>query len=293
MEDTKNQEKTSKKASKKPKGTQFAFLLYPENLPQNWEDELEALGLRCAISPLHDRDVNKDGTPKKPHYHGIIVAKNPITTQAMRNKLTNVLGKSVASQVQFIKKSILDAYAYFTHSTKQAKADKKFQYDEKEIKLLNGFDVQRYETPLDEYDKWALVNEIIDAIIECEIKNVVELDALIKASYEQNPKNTSIQDARKAIAWKYGFIKLYLDGAFQEGNKAKFEQRQANMQTQAQQTATTSAIVNSTAVDVLVDAFKAIRDGKTPRFPKWVEDVVDQQDKGITDIDIDLDNIVY
>lgn len=289
MEDTKNQVKTSKKASQRPKGTQFAFLLYPENLPQNWEDELEALGLRCAISPLHNRDVNKDGTPKKPHYHGIIVARNPITTQAMRNKLTNVLGKSVASQVQFIKKSILDAYAYFTHSTKQAKADKKFQYDEKEIKLLNGFNVQRYETPLDEYDKWALVDEIIDAIVECEIKNVVELDALIKASYEQNPKNTSIQDARKAIAWKYGFIKLYLDGVFQEVNKAKFAQRQAD----AQQQATTNAIVNSTAVDVVADVFRAIRDGKTPQFPKWVSDIVDQQDKGATGLNIDLDDIVY
>ena len=293
MTDTKNQVKTDKKPSQKPKGTQFAFLLYPENLPQNWEDELEALGLRCAISPLHDRDVNKDGTPKKAHYHGIIVAKNPITTQAMRNKLTNVLGKSVASQVQFIKKSILDAYAYFTHSTKQAKADKKFQYDEAEIKLLNGFDVQRYETPLDEYDKWALVNEIIDAVIECEIKNIVDLDELIKVSYEQNPKNTSIQDARKAIAWKYGFIKMYIDGVFQKANKVKYEQKQANMQAQAQQTATTNAIVNSTAVDVLADVFRDIRDGKTPQFPKWVDDYVDQQDKGSTDLNIDLDGIVY
>lgn len=34
----------------------FAFLLYPESLPDNWKAELEAIGVPMAISPLHDKD---------------------------------------------------------------------------------------------------------------------------------------------------------------------------------------------------------------------------------------------
>lgn len=281
MNNAENQVKTGKKATQKPKGTQFAFLLYPENLPQNWEDELEALGLRCAISPLHDRDINKDGTPKKAHYHGIIVARNPITTQAMRNKLTNVLGKSVASQVQFIKKSIPDAYAYFTHSTKQAKADKKFQYDEKEIKLMNGFNVQRYETGLDEYDKKVLVNEICDTIMYCEVTNMAQLDKLYLASYEHDNSSTTVEDMREAVSGRIGLIRLYFDGVYQEDKKE-----------QAMQQANANAMANSMAANVVADVFRAIRDGKKPQFPSWVADLVDQQDRDTTVPTVDPDDDV-
>ncbi len=43
MNNAENQVKTGKKAAK-PKGTQFAFLLYPENLPQKTEDESRGFG---------------------------------------------------------------------------------------------------------------------------------------------------------------------------------------------------------------------------------------------------------
>lgn len=262
MEDTKNQEKTGKKATQKPKGTQFAFLIYPESLPQNWEDELEATGLRCAISPLHDKDINKDGTLKKAHYHGIIVAKNPVTTQAMRNKLAKVLGKSVASQVQFIKKSIPDAYAYFTHSTKQARADKKFQYDEKEIKLMNGFDVHRYDMPLDEYDKDNIIDEVCD-IIEFEgLTHISQVNSYVRGSN----LGFTVKDMRKSIRGCMALINSHLDAAFRE--KAKSEREQERID--AQLLAEAQAQAESDIANVLCDVYMAIIQGDKPEFPDWV-----------------------
>ena len=65
----------------------WAFLVYPDSVNENWVDELDEMHLRCAISPLHDKDtytadvVDKDsgevkhkkGELKKPHHHVIVV----------------------------------------------------------------------------------------------------------------------------------------------------------------------------------------------------------------------------
>ena len=38
------------------KARYFTFLLYPESIPENWEMQLELIGIPMAISPLHDKD---------------------------------------------------------------------------------------------------------------------------------------------------------------------------------------------------------------------------------------------
>lgn len=46
---------------------------YPESLPTDWRETLSSAGVPAILSPLHDKDINPDGTPKKPHYHLIIM----------------------------------------------------------------------------------------------------------------------------------------------------------------------------------------------------------------------------
>ena len=67
-----NQEKSVKKRN-------WAFVLYPESAPKDWREQLARSGVACAISPLHDRDINPTGEPKKPHYHVILVYGSPTT----------------------------------------------------------------------------------------------------------------------------------------------------------------------------------------------------------------------
>lgn len=47
----------------------WASVVYPESAAENW---MQLLGEKCIpvmISPLHEKDVNPTGEPKKPHYH--------------------------------------------------------------------------------------------------------------------------------------------------------------------------------------------------------------------------------
>lgn len=47
----------------------YATEVYPESAPENWLDIISELKIPLFVSPLHDQDKKKDGSPKKPHYH--------------------------------------------------------------------------------------------------------------------------------------------------------------------------------------------------------------------------------
>ena len=105
----------------KEKSRFFTFLMYPDadGFPEDWEDRLERIGVPIAISPLHNMDKAKGGGFKKAHYHGIYVAKNPVTSESVRNKLKAVLSsqefecKAIA-MVQVIHESVESVYLYLT-----------------------------------------------------------------------------------------------------------------------------------------------------------------------------------
>lgn len=51
----------------------FATVLYPESAPNDWKVLLQEQRIPALISPLHDKDINLDGTLKKEHYHVMIL----------------------------------------------------------------------------------------------------------------------------------------------------------------------------------------------------------------------------
>ena len=51
----------------------WATVVYPESAPDDWQSIISDLMIPCYISPLHDRDLNSDGTPKKAHHHVLFV----------------------------------------------------------------------------------------------------------------------------------------------------------------------------------------------------------------------------
>lgn len=60
----------------KDKARYFTFLLYPESVPDDWQEKLAEIGQPLAISPLHDKDLNADGTLKKPHWHIMVLLQS-------------------------------------------------------------------------------------------------------------------------------------------------------------------------------------------------------------------------
>lgn len=110
----------------------WAFVLYPESAPENWREELQKTGLQCVISPLHDRDINPDNTPKKAHYHVILAYSGPTSYNVVKT-LTDKLNQPIPQALEQVR----GYYRYLTHKDNPEKA----QYDESEIKAINGFNI--------------------------------------------------------------------------------------------------------------------------------------------------------
>lgn len=110
----------------------WAFVLYPESAPADWKEQLEGTGLQCAISPLHDKDVDPTGEVKKAHYHIILCYSGPTSFNVV-NALCEKLNQPIPQPLEQIK----GYYRYLSHKDNP----EKYQYDEKEIQYLNGFNI--------------------------------------------------------------------------------------------------------------------------------------------------------
>lgn len=206
--------------NQKLKGTQFTFLLYPENLPADWETRLRELDIPMAISPLHNKDIDKKmGGFKKPHYHGIAMYKNPITRDGMTKRLNRALAhdgcKNCVPQVQFLVKGVKSTYLYLTHESESAIEEGKHVYDSSEIKLLNNFDISRYVV-LDVHEKEELLQDLLDIIYNNRLTNVFQLMGYLNELRATGNPVPPERDLLEVIKSNTNMLRLFFDGAYQE-----------------------------------------------------------------------------
>lgn len=216
----------------KAKARNFAFILYPESLPEDWKDLLETLDIPMAVSPLHDSDkrvlkksedilnlsneehaLYKAGKlMMKPHYHVMYAAPNPVTIEGVRNKIKRKLGKDTISHVEIVD-GVESYYKYLTHESNDAIKKKKTKYDKKDLIHLNNFDIDRYVT-LDDAQKKEMFNEIVGAIREHGLANILDLsDHIEKHGAEIGVSSVNVMN--DIIASKTGLLRMYFDGVYQ------------------------------------------------------------------------------
>lgn len=125
-------QKASKQKNNNVKKRNWAFVVYPESAPTDWVEQLQKTGLQCAVSPLHDKDINPTGEPKKAHYHVIATYSGP-TSYNVVQALTTSLNAPRPEALEQIR----GYYRYLTHKDNP----EKYQYDEKDITSVNGFNI--------------------------------------------------------------------------------------------------------------------------------------------------------
>lgn len=113
------------------KSRAWRFLVYPENLKDEWYIILNQNGLKWALSPLHDKDTKLDGSLVKPHRHAIIIWPGP-TTQKHVNEVAQEIGfHTPALSCDYP----TEAYKYFTHDEHTDKV----KYDREDIVTSSNF----------------------------------------------------------------------------------------------------------------------------------------------------------
>lgn len=215
----------------KVKARNFAFIIYPESIPEDWEDSLSKLGAPMAVSPLHDLDeterkfedmsenekaiVRNGGKVfKKPHYHVLYIARNPVTAESVRIKVKRALGNNSISHIEIVD-SVEYYFQYLTHESSDAIKKNKHKYDKKDIRYINDFDIDRYIV-LDENQKRELKNLLLNIIRKNHLVNVIHLLDFIEVhGAEYGVQNMS--DVNDVITANAGGFRLYFDANYQMG----------------------------------------------------------------------------
>lgn len=122
------------------KNRHWTFIVYPESIKEDWIQVLIETGLPFAISPLHDKDLNADGSIKKPHYHVILTYDGPTTYKSVNDNICQIIGSTIPKRVL----SLRGIYRYLTHEDNP----EKYQYNRDLIQEFNNFHIDMTDTEL-------------------------------------------------------------------------------------------------------------------------------------------------
>ena len=122
------------------KNRHWTFVVYPESVVSNWIELLIETGLPFAISPLHDKDLNSNGEPKKPHYHVVVTYDGPTTYKSVNENICKLIGSTIPQRVL----SLRGIYRYLTHEDNP----EKYQYNRDFIQEYNNFHIDMTETEI-------------------------------------------------------------------------------------------------------------------------------------------------
>lgn len=137
----------------------WACVMYPESAPGDWLEKLGETMVEAFVSPLHDKDVNPDGTPKKPHWH-VLMSFGSLKTAAQVAEVMKEFGCTLSPERV---KNTRGYARYLCHMDNPEKA----QYNPSDIKSFGGWDyLSIIGLPS---DKYMLLGEMMDYCDENEI----------------------------------------------------------------------------------------------------------------------------
>lgn len=121
------------------KSKYFCCILYPDSSTYDVDKVIKCLAeehLTFAVSPIHDRDIEDDGSLKKAHYHLLIAYSSATTLNNIRGWVNACgLPESELHSVRVCASGV-GYYRYLTHKDNPEKV----QYDDNDIRVFNDSD---------------------------------------------------------------------------------------------------------------------------------------------------------
>lgn len=129
----------------------WATVVYPESAPEEWKVLLQEQCVPAFVSPVHDRDINADGTRKKEHYH-VMIMFDGVKTREQAGEVFSAIGGVGIEPVKSVR-----AYArYLCHLDNLDKV----KYDIENVISCAGADY--YSMISMATDKYTAIGEMIE-----------------------------------------------------------------------------------------------------------------------------------
>lgn len=143
----------------------WTFVVYPESAPDDWKDRINDLHVKYAVSPLHDRDTNGDGSPKKAHWH-VVLAFDTVKSYSQIKEITDQINAPIPQAVN----SLVGTIRYLAHLDNPEKA----QYNVEDIETGGNFPLAEIlkKSPS---ERKAIVRDIYQYILDHDLTEYHEI----------------------------------------------------------------------------------------------------------------------
>lgn len=188
------------------RGRIWTFVLYPDSMSPNYRTQLDDLHIQWVESPIHDHDVNQDGTIKKPHIHIVLNFEGNKSYEQIK-EIGESVGGVVPPEHECRVSSIRGIVRYLIHLDNP----EKYQYERSGIIAHGGIDINPYF----QYPAEMVKRFIQEMIAFCDANCIFEYSDLLE--YAADEKYDTWYDLL-TIGRQSFVITKYLDS---KRNKAK------------------------------------------------------------------------
>lgn len=166
------------------KNKYWSAILYPENMIENWKDEIGDIVQLPYAYCLHDKDLDKDGDDRKVHLHLVLAFPNTTTMNHAKNIYSSLSreGAKCLSTLQGVN-NIRHIYDYLIHDTEDSKKKGKHLYDKKERVTGNGFDIGAFEQ-LGLKEKNDIAKKLCNCIVQENFTNFTDFYMYVVSNYD-------------------------------------------------------------------------------------------------------------
>lgn len=169
------------------KARYWVGVTYPENMIDNWEDEIaEKLQVPFCYC-IHDKDHlseygKKQTEARKKHVHIMVAFSNTTTYNHALATLDTLSkpGTHCLNKIEVVR-NIRNQYEYLIHNTEDSKKKKKYLYPVSERISGNNFDIGSYEQ-LSVVEKNRIALELCQLIKDNEVYNFIDLFEMVSST---------------------------------------------------------------------------------------------------------------
>lgn len=208
----------AKKKKEDLRSRTWTIIVYPDSAPKNWREMLDDTRIAWVESPLHDKDVNPDGTIKKPHWHIVLMFGSNKSYSQIKEIDDMLHGAEEPQKVHNLKGAI----RYLIHFDNP----EKYQYNREDIKCHGGADIDQYFA-LSASSKNEVLWDIIEFIRENQVESLVEFMGYIQSANKRDWFDVTAN--RNTLIIKAVIDSVYQDNHARDIKRSEEKARQDNV----------------------------------------------------------------
>lgn len=168
------------------KARYWCGVLYPENMREDWQEEIDDLLQLPYAYCVHDLDTDSKSEHRKTHVHLIIVFPNTTTQKHAMSVFEQLAsaGRIALNTIQAVI-SIRSMYDYLIHDTEGCRKKDKYIYPRSARITGNNFDIGAYEQR-SSAEKLDMSKELADILMQQRFIDFGEFYMYVMSNYDDS-----------------------------------------------------------------------------------------------------------